>query len=171
MTTKKTITVKVGKILGALGMVEGTCAAVLVDKGLKMIPMNPIIKYIGRSAVSALIQMPFAAGAGYLWANDDLDIEIPYGKERLLEDYELTEEKCNEIVGELADMLSFEVEELDPVLKLNALHAIQVLYKSEKITADKVIELVNKLELAVTIPEPKAEDNKERKACVMQMRI
>ncbi|MCM1439562.1 MAG: hypothetical protein NC131_10240 [Roseburia sp.] len=143
MTTKKTITIKAGKILGALGMIEGSCAAVLVDKGLKMIPMNPIVKYIGRSAVSALVQLPFAAAGSYLWASDELDIKIPYGKERLLHEYELTDEKCKEICNELENMEDYEIEELDPTLKLNAIHAIKKLLDSHDIDEKKAEELLD----------------------------
>lgn len=73
---KKTITIPVGKILSVLAMGEGVCATALVDKALKMVPMNPVVKAIGRGAVSTVVAMPFSVSAAFCWMTDMYDVKI-----------------------------------------------------------------------------------------------
>lgn len=94
---KKQITIPVGKIMSVVAIGEGTCAAVLVDKALKAVPMHPVVKYIGRSVVSNLIMAPFAAGSVYMWLSDELNLKIG-GKEK-----EEIEEEESKFDTELTD--------------------------------------------------------------------
>lgn len=73
---KKTITIPVGKIMSVLAMGEGVCASALVDKALKMVPMNPVVKAIGRGAVSTVVAMPFSISSAFLWMTDMYDVKI-----------------------------------------------------------------------------------------------
>lgn len=73
---KKTITIPVGKIMSVLAMSEGVCASALVDKALKMVPMNPVVKAIGRGAVSTVVAMPFSISSAFLWMTDIYDVKI-----------------------------------------------------------------------------------------------
>ena len=73
---KKTITIPVGKIMSVLAMGEGVCASALVDKALRMVPMNPVVKTIGRGAVSTVVSIPFSISSAFLWMTDMYDVKI-----------------------------------------------------------------------------------------------
>lgn len=73
---KKTITIPVGKIMSVLAMGEGVCASALVDKALRMVPMNPVVKAIGRGAVSTVVSIPFSISSAFLWMTDMYDVKI-----------------------------------------------------------------------------------------------
>ena len=73
---KKTITIPVGKIMSVLAMGEGVCASALVDKALRMVPMNPVVKAIGRGAVSTVVSIPFSISSASLWMTDMYDVKI-----------------------------------------------------------------------------------------------
>lgn len=150
---KKTITIPVGKIMSVLAMGEGVCASALVDKALKMVPMNPVIKAIGRGAVSTVVTMPFSVSSVFLWMTDMYDVKIGGEKDssgkriedKDLEDLIRTLEDKDEAFNKkenwdpfdhIDDMTDEELASLEISEKIRLIEKIGKAYKKGKMDAD-----------------------------------
>ena len=73
---KKEITIPTSKILGALTIAEGLCAAILVDETVKSSKCNKHIKAVGRNALSGAVMLPFMYAASEVASDPNYDIKI-----------------------------------------------------------------------------------------------